>query len=147
MISIHNQSIKIVIVKKEIMIRTLLLAALMSVTLTSCFDIDENILPVVGIYRAHIVGVAGPFDLIISTDRGDDVIIEAPFDGDYWYTIKADIDDQTERIIDFDINDQQVAQGIMLKGDGFFVNGTIELRYTMRFGNEKVNFKLVGTKI
>lgn len=129
------------------MVRTLLFAVLMNLTFSSCYDFDENILPVVGIYRAHIVGVAGPFDLIISTERGDDVIIEAPFDGDDWYTVKADIDDQTERIIDFDINNQQVAQGIMMKGDGFFVNGTIELRYTMKFGNETLNFKLVGTKI
>ena len=127
--------------------RTLLFATLVSLVFTSCFVIDENILPVVGIYRAHIVGVAGPFDLIISTDRRDDVIIEAPFDGDYWYTLKADIDDQTKRIIDIDIHSQQIDQGIMIKGDGFFVNGTLELRYTMKFGSETVNFKLVATKL
>ena len=127
--------------------RTLLFATLVSLVFTSCFEIDENILPVVGIYRAHIVGVAGPFDLIISTDRRDDVIIEAPFDGDYWYTLKADIDDQTKRIIDIDIHSQQIDQGIMIKGDGFFVNGTLELRYTMKFGSETVNFKLVATKL
>jgi hypothetical protein len=57
------------------MIRVLLFTVLASLSFSSCQEIDENILPVVGIYRAHVVGVAGPFDLIISTDRGDDVII------------------------------------------------------------------------
>ncbi|MBK8516996.1 MAG: hypothetical protein IPL55_12165 [Saprospiraceae bacterium] len=129
------------------MIRTLLFSVFLAMILSSCFEIDENILPVVGIYRAHIIGVAGPFDLIISTDKGDNVIIEAPFDGDYWYTIKADIDNQTERVMDFNIFNQQVDKDVNIKGNGFFINGTIELRYTMKFDNETVNFKLVGTKI
>lgn len=119
----------------------------MSLILSSCYEVDDNILPVVGIYRAHVVGVAGPFDLIISTDRGDDVIIEAPFDGDGYFTVKADLDDQTERIIDFDITDQQIDSDISIKGDGFYADGTIELRYTIYYGNRSVNYKLVGTKI
>lgn len=127
--------------------RTLLFILLTTWTFSSCQEFDENILPLVGIYRAHVVGVAGPFDLIISTDRGDDVIIEAPFDGESWYTIVADIDNQTERIMDINIRNQQAAQNISIQGDGFFVHGTIELKYTMRFGNENVHFKLVGTKL
>lgn len=117
------------------------------VLFSGCYDIDEDILPVIGIYRAHIVGVAGPFDLVISTAGGDDVIIEAPFDGDYWYTVRSDIDNQQERIIDFQIHSQQVDRDIQMRGKGFFVNNTIELRYTMEFGNKPVNFKIVGTKL
>jgi len=129
------------------MIRALLFSVLAILSFSSCQEIDENILPVVGIYRAHVVGVAGPFDLIISTDRGDDVIIEAPFDGFDWYTLKADIDNQTERTMDININNQQIAPFTDIKGTGFFRDGTIELRYSINFDGDIVHFKLVGTKI
>lgn len=86
---------------------------------SGCYDIDEEILPVVGIYRAHIVGVAGPFDLVISTAGGDDVIIEAPFDGDFWYTVRSDIENQDERIMDFRIGNQQIDRDINMRGKGF----------------------------
>jgi hypothetical protein len=129
------------------MIRVLLFSVLAVILFSSCQEIDENILPVVGIYRAHVVGVAGPFDLIISTERGDDVLIEAPFDGFDWYTLTADIDNQTERTMDFNIRNQQIAPFTDIKGTGFFRDGTIELRYSINFDGETVNFKVVGTKI
>ena len=47
--------------------KQLLLFPFLLTIVSGCYDIDEEILPVVGIYRAHIVGVAGPFDLVIST--------------------------------------------------------------------------------
>ncbi|MFZ1751204.1 MAG: hypothetical protein WAU01_13460 [Saprospiraceae bacterium] len=128
------------------MIRTLLFLTVGFFSLSSCTDIDENILPVIGIYRTHVVGLAGPFDLIITTDRGDNVIIEAPFDGFDWYTIRADIDNQTERTMDIDIRNQDIARFTNLKGNGFFRDGTIELRYSINFDGKVVDYKLVGTK-
>ena len=128
------------------MIRALLLAAVTSFTMSSCLEIDEQILPIVGIYRAHVVGVAGPFDLIVTTDRGDNIIMETPFDGFDWYTIKVDVDNQQERLKDLNIFNQNIGSGISIKGGGFFRVRTIELRYTMNFGGEKVNYVLVGTK-
>ena len=129
------------------MTRALLFSIFLGPMLTSCMDIDKDVLPVVGIYRAHVVGVSGPFDLIVSTDRGDDVILESKFDGFDWYTLKADLDNATERVIDIDINNQNISQGTFVKGEGFFRDGTIELRYTIDFGDgDKVNFKLVGAK-
>ena len=127
--------------------KQLLLFPFLLTIVSGCYDIDEEILPVVGIYRAHIVGVAGPFDLVISTAGGDDVIIEAPFDGDFWYTVRSDIENQDERIMDFRIGNQQIDRDINMRGKGFFVNNTIELRYTIDYGNESVNFKIVGTKL
>ncbi|MBK8347566.1 MAG: hypothetical protein IPL08_08025 [Saprospiraceae bacterium] len=129
------------------MIRLLLFTILSATVLSSCYDIDEAILPVVGIYRAHVVGVAGPFDLIISTNGGDNVIIEAPFDGIDWYTVKADIDNQHERTMDIRVGNQEIAPFTKMKGTGFFRDGTIELRYSINFDGEWIDFKLVGTKI
>lgn len=128
------------------MIRLLLLSALLILTLSSCQDIDEDIIPVVGVYRAHVVGIIGPFDLIISTDGGDDIIIEAPFDGFDWYTVKADIDDQTQAIMDINIRNQEINNDIKMKGSGFYNEGTIELKYSINFGSKVTNFTIVGTK-
>ena len=64
-----------------------------------------------------------------------------------WYTLKADIDNQTERTMDININNQQIAPFTDIKGTGFFRDGTIELRYSINFDGDIVHFKLVGTKI
>ncbi len=129
------------------MIRTLLLSSFLVLTMSSCMDIDDDILPIVGVYRAHVVGVSGPFDLIISTDKGDDILIDSKLDGFDWYVAKADIDNQDKSIMDIKIYNQDIAPGTLIKGDGFFRDNTIELRYSIDFGNgEIVNYKMVATK-
>ena len=130
------------------MVRTLLLSSIFLFLFSSCNDINEDILPIVGIYRAHVIGVAGPFDLIISADRGDDVIIEAPFDGFDYYTITADIDNPTERVADLNISKQSIGSGVHIKGNGFLREGTLQLVYIIDYGNgDKVEYTIVGTKI
>ena len=94
----------------------------------SC-GIDEEVIPVVGIYRTHVLGVAGPFDLIISTHTGDNVLIEAPFDGENWMIVEADLDDKDERVIDIDIPKQTPENNMTIKGDGFYSDRTLELSY------------------
>jgi hypothetical protein len=128
------------------MLRILLSTIMLSLSFSSCQNIDEDIIPVVGIYRAHVLGVAGPFDLIIGTDGGDNVIIEAPFDGIDWYTIIADIDNQNESIMDININNQEISAGTKMKGSGFFKNGTIELKYTITVEGKRSDYTIVGTK-
>lgn len=128
------------------MSRFLPILLLISVAFTSCQRIDEDILPLVGIYRAHIIGVAGPFDLIIGTDRGDDVIIEAPFDGSDWYTVVADIDNQDKSIMDINIHNQDISSGVKMKGNGFFQNGTLEIKYNITVSGVKTQYTIVGTK-
>ena len=118
-----------------------------AIFLASCDDIDERIYPVVGIYRAHVLGVAGPFDLIISTESGDNVLMEAPFDGFEWYIVKADIDNQDKKVMDIDIPSQDIGGGIRISGNGFYNDGTVELSYTVDFGNEKLRYKLIGTRL
>jgi hypothetical protein len=113
----------------------------------SCSSIDDEILPAVGIYRAHVVSVAGPFDLIISTDRSDDIIIEAPFDGDEYYTINADLDIESDVKMNIKINDQQIADGKHISGTGFILDGTLEIRYTLECDDRSTKYKIVGTKI
>lgn len=130
------------------MLRALLLSSILILSLSSCMDVDEDILPLVGVYRAHVVGVAGPFDLIISTDKNDDILIDSKLDGFDWYVAKADVDNQNKSVMDIKIFDQDIAPGTFIRGDGFFRSNTIELRYTINFGNgEIIDFKMVATKI
>lgn len=128
------------------MIRVLLLTSFLSISMVSCHDIDEDIIPIVGIYRAHVLGIAGPFDLIIGTNGGDDVIIEALFDGFDWYTVNADIDNQKESLMDININNQEISPGIQMKGNGFFKDGTLELKYTITIKGIRSDYIIVGTK-
>jgi hypothetical protein len=115
--------------------------------ISSCQSIDDEILPAVGIYRAHVLGVAGPFDLIISTDHDDDVIIEALFDGDEYFTVNADLDIISDIKMEINIKNQQIAVGKYLSGTGFILNGTMNIRYTLDCDGKKINYKIVGTKI
>lgn len=112
----------------------------------SCSSIDEEILPAVGIYRAHVVGVAGPFDLIVSTDQNDNVIIEAPFDGDEYYTINADLDIEPDGKMDIKIGNQEIDLGKHLSGSGFILNETLEIRYELECDGRDTKYKIVGTK-
>lgn len=135
-----------VLLKNKAMNKLIYTITLSGLLLASCTGVDEEILPVVGVYRSHILGVAGPFDLIVSSDRGDDVLMEAPFDGLDWYVLRADIDDQGPGVMDIDIPSQQIGNGIRISGGGFYSDGTIELEYRIDYGDEKLYFKLIGTK-
>lgn len=112
----------------------------------SCTKPSEEILPLVGVYRAHILGVAGPFDLIISTDRSNNIFIEAPFDGAEWYIVKAKVSNTEREIKDIKISSQDLDCCTSVSGSGFHLDRTIELNFTLRKDGVKSNFKLVGTK-
>ncbi|MBK8621923.1 MAG: hypothetical protein IPN79_09205 [Saprospiraceae bacterium] len=126
--------------------KQLIFTLLTSFTLFSC-QVDEEIIPLVGIYRAHVLGVAGPFDLIISSDRGDNVLIEAPFDGVNWAITEADIDDKDLTVKDIDILSQQIYTTATIKGDGFFSGNTLELEYCIKEANDCLTYKIVATKL
>lgn len=126
--------------------KQLIFTLLTSLTLFSC-QVDEEIIPLVGIYRAHVLGVAGPFDLIISTHQNDNVLIEAPFDGINWAIIEADIDDKDLTVKDIDILSQQIYTTTTIKGDGFYSGNTLELEYCIKEGNDCLTYKIVATKL
>jgi hypothetical protein len=122
------------------------LTVLTTLMMTSCTDINERVIPSLGIYRAHVVGLAGPFDLIISADGNDNITIEAPFDGQYWSVVSADLDNIERRDVDVDINRQEINPYITMSGDGFISDRTIQLDYVIDFDGYKEKFRIVGTK-
>jgi len=123
----------------------LLLISILS--LGSCNDVDDDVLPVIGIYRAHVFGVAGPFDLITSTDSNDEFKIEALFDGLEYYIACAEISDINEHSINIEIDKQDISSYITISGKGFYVDGTLELTYSLKEDGTWRDFKIVGTKL
>ena len=143
----HIHLIKVVFLKISFMYKNIIYSILLVSTLSSCTQPDEAILPMVGIYRAHILGVAGSFDLIISTDRNTNIYIEAPFDGNEWFLIKARVSNEEEYIKNINISNQDLDCCLKISGKGFFLDGTIEINYTLNDNGRKSNFKIIGTKL
>ena len=64
------------------------LLSIFVLSISSCEKYDECSIPVVGVYEAYIVGVAGPFEITISIDYGDNIEIDAPWLEDNWFVSK-----------------------------------------------------------
>lgn len=118
----------------------LFLASLM----TACQDIDDDILPIIGVYEAHVTGISGPFSIDISAAGNDDILIDAPFDGEIWSVVRADIDETNRLKWDIDIHRQSLGPGVEIWGDGFYYDGTLQLDYTMQFFGENFDFRMVA---
>jgi hypothetical protein len=112
----------------------------------SCDTLDQDVIPIVGVYESHVQGLAGPFSMSVSADRGDNILIEAPFDGFEWIVIEADVDNQQEDFKEIKIFDQEVGNGVFIEGEGFFFDGTMQLDYSIDFGNDRLDFRLIGSK-
>ena len=124
--------------------RTIFTFLLLSFLLVSCQEVDDDILPVIGVYEAHVVGIAGPFSINISSAGGDDILIDAPFDGENWEVVRADIDETDRLRWDIDIRRQSLAPGVEIWGDGFYYNGVIQLDYTIQFFGENFDFRMLA---
>ena len=53
--------------------------------------------------------------------RGDDILIDAPFDGEDWYVVRADIDESSQAKWKIDINRQQLSPRVEIWGEGFII--------------------------
>ncbi|MBP9194316.1 MAG: hypothetical protein KBF57_06495 [Saprospiraceae bacterium] len=112
--------------------------------LFSCQDIDDEILPILGVYDAHVVGINGPFSINVSAAGNDDILIDAPFDGEFWSVVRADIDETDRLKWDIDIYRQSIAPGVEIWGDGFYYDGTLQLDYTMQFFGENFDYRMLA---
>ncbi len=115
--------------------------------LFSCGEIDEEILPIVGVYEANVIGVNGPFSISITADSGDDIFIEAPFDGHKWEIIPADIDDKGEPKMEIEFFETEIAPGVFIDGEGFFYDYTIQLNYEIEVNGHVDRYTIIGTKL
>ena len=127
--------------------KNLITLILISTFWISCQDYDENVIPLVGTYEAQVVAVSTPFTMAVSYDTDDMIFIDALFDGFNWGTIYCDIDDQEEDIKRIRIDRQNIGSNADIEGNGFYLNNSIQLDYTLYFLNEEADFTLVATKL
>ncbi len=121
--------------------------AVLSMTFLSCEDdFNDHIIEVLGVYDANVVGLTPIFDMSVSSIQGDDIAIEALFDGEVWSVVEADIDGVENFVKDIDIRRQVLGPGVEIWGDGFYSDRTIQLNYTMKFGSELFDFVIIGSK-
>ncbi len=120
-------------------------AILLSLCLfNACTTIDEKAIEVAGFYDANIVNGYYNFDLQISLDGNDDVLIEALFDDYDFEVIRADLDRHANGVIDFDIRSQSVYGGAILRGDGEYIDGYLQLDYSIDWGWDRIHYRMVA---
>jgi len=117
-----------------------------SIFLFACEEYDEDILPIVGTYEASIIGVTGPFNMAISTTGGDNIRIDALFDGFDYFLVDADIDDEEQRRKEIDIDYQEIAPNVFIEGRGVYFDFTVQLDYTLEDPSGVYDFTLVGSQ-
>lgn len=110
----------------------------------SCELYDERVLPIVGIYEGQVVGVSAPFRFNVSAKSGHRLLLDAPLDGEVWDVITIDIDNKDNHRMNINIKNQSLEEGVTVKGNGFYLNGTLQLNYTLNVQGDKRNYKLVG---
>jgi hypothetical protein len=126
--------------------KKILLVFLVAGLFSACERYDEDVLEMTGIYEGNVVGVTGPHTMSVSYDRGDEIVIEAPFDGFVWTQVFADVDDQEDSVKDINIYEQEIGPGVFIWGDGSYFQGTLQLDYTIDFGRELVDFRILASQ-
>jgi len=138
-------------IKKRIM-RYLVLIAAFVIGISSCEKYDDCTVPVVGVYETHLVGLSGPFDLVVSLDDGDNIQIDAPWLNDIWQNIDADTNGclantpDADTKLDITIHRQSFDGNKHISGDGFYSDYSIQLDYTITDGSNKYHYRMVGSK-
>ncbi len=117
-----------------------------TVFLFACEEYDEDILPIVGTYQASIIGLTGPFDMAISTTGGDDIRMDALFDGFDYFLVDADIDDKEDFRKRIDIDYQEIAPNVFIEGEGVYFDFSIQLDYTIEDQFGTYDYTLVGSQ-
>jgi hypothetical protein len=120
------------------------MAVLLVFTGWGCELYDERVLPVVGIYEGQVAGVSAPFRFNISAKAGDKLLVDAPLDGEIWNVTTIEIDNKDEPRMRVIIHNQTLEEGVTVRGSGFYLNGTLQLNYTINGFGERRNYKLVG---
>ncbi len=114
---------------------------------SSCEKYDEDVLEIAGVYEAHILGVAGPFSMVVSADFANSIRIDAPWLKDTWALIDADVRQKADYTKRIQIYSQKFDGNKRIYGEGVFQNYTLQIDYTIEDGNDLYHYTLVGTKL
>ena len=122
------------------------ISILSTLLFVACEPYDEDILPLVGSYEGSIIGLTGSFDMAVSTSGGDNIRIDAPFDGFDYYVIDADIDNEEQFRKEIDIDFQEIAPNVYIEGRGVYFDNSIQLDYTIEDSFGAFDFTLVASQ-
>lgn len=111
-----------------------------------CEEYDDALVPLVGVYEGVLVGEPGVFTMSVSVE-GNDLIIDAPFDGFTFGIIESNVRNEEQEIIDLDFCGQELYPDVFICGDGFYNYGDIQLSYELDFGFGIEEFIIVATKL
>lgn len=114
--------------------------------LPACDPLDEELVPMVGVYEGHLVGISGPFSMNIFLD-GNDLFMEAPFEGFEYSVIEVDVNNKDQEIVDFEFCNQDIGFDLTACGDGIFSNGSLQLDYEIDNGSFVERLTLVASKL
>jgi len=126
----------------------ILLSAFCVFLFSACNDdpFNEDVYPLIGVYDANIVGVSGPFVISVTAAGGDDINIDAPWDGENWDVIETDVDNSFEYEIELDIRNRDYLEEGEIDGVGVFVDYTIQFDYSIKVDGEREDYTLIATK-
>jgi hypothetical protein len=124
-----------------------LLILMLCIAFVSCEKYDQDVLPVVGTYVAHVVGGEGDFTMSINIDYGRNLTIDAPWDDYFWYTADAKLRHEEDWDKEIRIPRQWLDNGVELKGEGIYFDHSIQLDYTVWIDGYSYNYTIVGSKL
>jgi len=123
-----------------------LFLSLICLTSIACEDYNERLVPLIGVYDGQVVGVSNLFSFSVSLDAGDDVLIDAPFDGLNYTVLDVRVNRQEEEIMELEFCDQALDSNAFICGSGIYSFGTLQLDYEIDNGLFVETFTLVATK-
>ena len=72
-------------------------------------------------------------------------LIDAPFDGEDWYVVRADIDESSQAKWKIDINRQQLSPGVEIWGEGFII-AMLYNWITVQYFGQNFDFRMIAEK-
>ena len=126
--------------------RPLILLSFFAMLFISCEKYNEDVLPVVGVYNAHVIGGHGDFAMSIQVDYGRNITIDAPWDDFFWYVAEAKVRHEEDWDKEIRIPSQWLDHGIEIQGEGVFFDQSIQLDYSLWIDGHRYDYTIVGTK-
>jgi len=117
-----------------------------SLTFISCEEYNEDVFEIVGTYDGNTIGFNDSFIITIASDYRDDIIIEAPFDGQIYDVVIADVDCEDCDLKEIDIDWQEVDRNVYIQGTGAYSFGTIQIDYEIEIFGVSSTYTMIGSK-
>ena len=111
----------------------------------SCEPYNEELIPLAGVYEGVVVGQPNVFTMSVAVE-GNDILIDAPFDGFGFSLLVVDVDNEDRDVVDLEFCNQEIYQDVSICGMGYYSYGDLQLDYELDFGDFTDSYTLVASK-